>query len=185
MNISCCVSFRPGISPLHCKKDVLGNHHGDHLSHKVVIKVERTGLLYSLTWAEQPFGWLRYLTEFQEPHIRTCLGKHTASTSLRVRERTKPVQGHVPPWLSYICQLVLLNMAAGDATTFMPTATQAAIPCCLCGTAILPNPANMCANCIRSQVDIAEGVQKQVWRIHRRSPVYREHGWHTFSHAAH
>ncbi|EFJ40518.1 hypothetical protein VOLCADRAFT_69446, partial [Volvox carteri f. nagariensis] len=34
--------------------------------------------------------------------------------------------------------------------------------CCLCGTSILPNPSNMCVNCIRSQVDITEGIQKQV-----------------------
>jgi nonsense-mediated mRNA decay protein 3 len=33
--------------------------------------------------------------------------------------------------------------------------------CCLCGTSIAPNPAAMCANCIRSQVDITEGIQKQ------------------------
>lgn len=34
--------------------------------------------------------------------------------------------------------------------------------CCLCGTQIAPNPTNMCVNCIRSQVDITEGIQKQV-----------------------
>ena len=34
--------------------------------------------------------------------------------------------------------------------------------CCLCGVAITPNPSNMCVNCIRSQVDITEGIQKQV-----------------------
>lgn len=34
--------------------------------------------------------------------------------------------------------------------------------CCLCGTSIHPNPSNMCVNCIRSQVDITEGLQKQV-----------------------
>ncbi len=34
--------------------------------------------------------------------------------------------------------------------------------CCLCGTAIAPNPTNMCVNCIRTQVDITEGIQKQV-----------------------
>ena len=28
--------------------------------------------------------------------------------------------------------------------------------------AIPPNPSNMCVNCIRSQVDITEGLQKQV-----------------------
>jgi NMD protein affecting ribosome stability and mRNA decay len=34
--------------------------------------------------------------------------------------------------------------------------------CCLCGVSIPPNPSNMCVNCIRSQVDITEGLQKQV-----------------------
>lgn len=33
--------------------------------------------------------------------------------------------------------------------------------CCLCGIAIAPNPANMCLNCIRAQVDISEGIPKQ------------------------
>ena len=33
--------------------------------------------------------------------------------------------------------------------------------CCLCGTGIVPNPSNMCVNCLRSQVDISEGLQKQ------------------------
>ncbi len=34
--------------------------------------------------------------------------------------------------------------------------------CCLCGTKILPNPSNMCVSCIRSQVDITDGIPKQV-----------------------
>lgn len=34
--------------------------------------------------------------------------------------------------------------------------------CCLCGIQIAPNPTNMCVNCIRSQVDLTEGIQKQV-----------------------
>lgn len=34
--------------------------------------------------------------------------------------------------------------------------------CCLCGTSIAPNPTNMCVNCIRTQVDITAGLQKQV-----------------------
>ena len=32
--------------------------------------------------------------------------------------------------------------------------------CCLCGLAIPPNPANMCVNCVRSQVDITEGIPR-------------------------
>lgn len=34
--------------------------------------------------------------------------------------------------------------------------------CCLCGVQTPPNPSNMCINCIKSQVDITEGIQKQV-----------------------
>ena len=34
--------------------------------------------------------------------------------------------------------------------------------CCMCGATIQPNPANMCVSCIRNQVDITEGIQKQI-----------------------
>ncbi|KAI8913739.1 NMD3 family-domain-containing protein, partial [Powellomyces hirtus] len=33
--------------------------------------------------------------------------------------------------------------------------------CASCGTVIAPNPANMCVNCIRGDVDITEGIPKQ------------------------
>lgn len=33
--------------------------------------------------------------------------------------------------------------------------------CCECGVAIEPNPANMCVACLRTQVDITEGIPKQ------------------------
>ena len=35
--------------------------------------------------------------------------------------------------------------------------------CCQCGTPTPPNPANICVACIRSQVDITEGIQKQAY----------------------
>lgn len=34
--------------------------------------------------------------------------------------------------------------------------------CCMCGTSMVPNAANMCVACLRSQVDITEGLQKHV-----------------------
>ena len=34
--------------------------------------------------------------------------------------------------------------------------------CCECGVAIEPNPAAMCSNCIRTRIDITEGIPKQV-----------------------
>lgn len=33
--------------------------------------------------------------------------------------------------------------------------------CCECGTPIEPNPVNLCVGCIRSKVDITEGIAKQ------------------------
>eukprot|EP00879_Flechtneria_rotunda_P020112 GHRR01021152.1.p1 GENE.GHRR01021152.1~~GHRR01021152.1.p1 ORF type:complete len:446 (+),score=110.36 GHRR01021152.1:905-2242(+) len=54
-----------------------------------------------------------------------------------------------------------MNQAV-SAAVFHPQHTQGHVLCCLCGTSILPNPSNMCVNCIRSQVDITEGIQKQV-----------------------
>ncbi|RZC39523.1 60S ribosomal export protein NMD3 [Asbolus verrucosus] len=36
------------------------------------------------------------------------------------------------------------------------------ILCCECGTPIEPNPANMCVACLRTRVDITEGIPKQV-----------------------
>lgn len=39
--------------------------------------------------------------------------------------------------------------------------TQSKIQCCLCATPIDPNPSNMCVNCLKSNVDISEGIPKQ------------------------
>jgi len=38
----------------------------------------------------------------------------------------------------------------------------ATIPCCLCETFIVPNDANMCAKCLNDQVDISEGICKDL-----------------------
>lgn len=43
-----------------------------------------------------------------------------------------------------------------------PTSSQGNILCCQCGIPIPPNPANMCVDCLRTQVDISEGIPKQV-----------------------
>lgn len=43
----------------------------------------------------------------------------------------------------------------------IPDAAKARILCCNCGVTIEPNPANMCIACLRSQVDITEGIPKQ------------------------
>ncbi len=46
--------------------------------------------------------------------------------------------------------------------TFQAQSTVGSILCCLCGTNIPPNPSNMCVSCIRSQIDITEGISKQL-----------------------
>src|ERR1700694_3214343 len=53
-----------------------------------------------------------------------------------------------------------------DAKTgkHMPT-----ILCCLSGIHIPPNPANMCINCLKSQVDITEGISKQLILLYCRN----------------
>ncbi|KAM3341450.1 60S ribosomal export protein NMD3 [Capsicum galapagoense] len=38
--------------------------------------------------------------------------------------------------------------------------------CCKCGISMQPNAANMCANCLRSEIDITEGLQKHVIICH-------------------
>ncbi|KAJ3079272.1 hypothetical protein HK102_003911 [Quaeritorhiza haematococci] len=44
---------------------------------------------------------------------------------------------------------------------YNPTRREQRILCATCGTPIPPNPANMCVNCIRNEVDITEGIPKQ------------------------
>jgi len=39
---------------------------------------------------------------------------------------------------------------------------QGKILCCQCGTPIDPNPANLCVSCLRTEVDITEGIPKQM-----------------------
>lgn len=48
------------------------------------------------------------------------------------------------------------------AHEYIPTSTTQRILCCECGISIEPNPANMCLNCMRSRVDITEGIPKQI-----------------------
>lgn len=36
------------------------------------------------------------------------------------------------------------------------------VMCCVCGTLIDSNPTNMCVNCIRTQIDITEGISKNI-----------------------
>lgn len=51
---------------------------------------------------------------------------------------------------------------AHGAGMFNVPQTIGSVLCCKCGILIPPNAANMCANCLRSEVDITEALQKHV-----------------------
>eukprot|EP00245_Coleochaete_scutata_P015305 TRINITY_DN6769_c0_g1_i1.p1 TRINITY_DN6769_c0_g1~~TRINITY_DN6769_c0_g1_i1.p1 ORF type:complete len:529 (-),score=109.84 TRINITY_DN6769_c0_g1_i1:362-1948(-) len=60
-------------------------------------------------------------------------------------------------------------MSAGmDMDMFHVQQTVGHVLCCLCGTPITPNPSNMCVGCVRSQVDITEGLQRQITVLYCR-----------------
>ena len=58
--------------------------------------------------------------------------------------------------------LHFLPPTSSSSLSSLPTSTLPTILCCLCGTRIQSNPANMCAMCLKSQVDITEGIPKQL-----------------------
>ncbi|CAA6669697.1 unnamed protein product [Spirodela intermedia] len=49
---------------------------------------------------------------------------------------------------------------------FIPQQTIGSVLCCMCGVPMQPNAANMCIKCLRSHVDITEGLQKHVTILH-------------------
>ena len=52
------------------------------------------------------------------------------------------------------------NNGLGSEAVFAPMHTSGMVLCCLCGASISPNPANMCASCLRTQVDVTEGIPR-------------------------
>lgn len=40
--------------------------------------------------------------------------------------------------------------------------------CCICGVMTAPNPSNTCVSCLKSQIDISEGIPKQLVMQHCR-----------------
>ncbi|KAL7147255.1 hypothetical protein ABFS83_06G096300 [Erythranthe nasuta] len=53
-----------------------------------------------------------------------------------------------------------------DSGMFTVQSTIGSVLCCKCGILMQPNAANMCAKCLRSEIDITEGLQKSVTIIH-------------------
>ncbi|XXG46670.1 hypothetical protein AAC387_Pa02g1457 [Persea americana] len=54
----------------------------------------------------------------------------------------------------------------GSAGMFVLQQTVGSVLCCMCGIQMAPNAANMCVKCLRSQVDITEGLQKRLIIMH-------------------
>ncbi|KAL6581598.1 hypothetical protein OROMI_007521 [Orobanche minor] len=57
-------------------------------------------------------------------------------------------------------------MEQEDNGMFNVPQTIGSVLCCKCGILMQPNAANMCAKCLRSEIDITEGLQKQATVIH-------------------
>uniref|UniRef100_A0A2P2JQC7 60S ribosomal export protein NMD3 n=2 Tax=Rhizophora mucronata TaxID=61149 RepID=A0A2P2JQC7_RHIMU len=55
---------------------------------------------------------------------------------------------------------------AEESGMFMVHQTIGSVLCCKCGIPMQPNAANMCIKCLRSEVDITEGLQKHVVIVH-------------------
>ncbi|KAI3846011.1 hypothetical protein MKX03_009539 [Papaver bracteatum] len=53
-------------------------------------------------------------------------------------------------------------MAVEESGMFRIQQTVGTVLCCKCGILMAPNAANMCVKCLRSEVDITEGLQKNV-----------------------
>jgi nonsense-mediated mRNA decay protein 3 len=59
----------------------------------------------------------------------------------------------------------ILGMAQ-DAGMFTVHQTIGSVLCCKCGIRMQPNAANMCVKCLRSEVDITEGLLKRLVLVH-------------------
>jgi nonsense-mediated mRNA decay protein 3 len=66
----------------------------------------------------------------------------------------------------YLISVVQISAMAEEAGMFMVTQTIGSVLCCKCGIPMAPNSANMCVKCLHSEVDITEGLQKNVIIIH-------------------
>ncbi|KAK7276197.1 hypothetical protein RIF29_17332 [Crotalaria pallida] len=55
---------------------------------------------------------------------------------------------------------------AGESGMFMVHQTIGSVLCCKCGIPMQPNAANMCVKCLRSEVDITEGLLKRLMIVH-------------------
>ena len=57
--------------------------------------------------------------------------------------------------------LAVMDVRDGTSTA-LASGTQPTVLCCTCGAPIVWNPSSMCSNCIRTRVDISEGIPKSV-----------------------
>ena len=55
---------------------------------------------------------------------------------------------------------------AEESGMFMVSQTVGSVLCCKCGIPMAPNAANMCIKCMRSEIDITEGLQKHAIIVH-------------------
>ena len=65
-----------------------------------------------------------------------------------------------------LCPIVQLSDMTGEAGMFRVHHTIGSVLCCKCGIPMTPNAANMCVKCLRTEVDITEGLQKHATLVH-------------------
>lgn len=75
---------------------------------------------------------------------------------LEWRELEKEIEGLVGFW-----RVDFETMAVATEMFEVPH-TVGRVLCCMCGISMAPNAANMCVRCLRSQVDVTEGLQRSV-----------------------
>ncbi|KAF2310151.1 hypothetical protein GH714_006755 [Hevea brasiliensis] len=61
---------------------------------------------------------------------------------------------------------LLRTPAMAESAMFVVPQTIGNILCCKCGILMVPNGANMCVTCLRSEIDITEGLRKRVIILH-------------------
>ncbi|KAJ3689573.1 hypothetical protein LUZ61_018737 [Rhynchospora tenuis] len=66
-----------------------------------------------------------------------------------------------PKTLTLVSPMAVNPSDQASTGMFFPTQTPGTVLCCTCGVVMAPNPANMCVKCLRSRVDITEGLPRQ------------------------
>ncbi|KAG2322086.1 hypothetical protein Bca52824_015299 [Brassica carinata] len=99
--------------------------------------------------------------------FRTCVNEKLKADKEAAADRKRLFVGFGILKLSVNPFFVIISLAQMstmdlDTGMFKLHQTIGTVLCCKCGVPMPPNAANMCVNCLRSEVDITEGLQKSI-----------------------